>query len=188
MTVYVALLRGINLGARNKVPMAGLSDVFASVGLDDVTTYVQSGNVVFGSRDAKTGDLAETLEQRIADELGVRAAVLLRTLPQLRRVVDGNPFLGDEEEPTKLLAVFLDRAPTAEATRKLDPARSPPDRFSVQGSEIYLHVPNGFGRSKLTLDYFERGLGVKGTARNWRTVTKLLELAEARGERLRGDD
>ena len=105
-------------------------------------------------------------------------AVLLRTLADLQKVTARNPFAGDESDPTRLLVVFLDRAPDAPAASQLDRDRSPPDRFALRDREIYLHVPNGFGRSKLTLDYFERRLGVTGTVRNWRTVTKILALAE----------
>ncbi len=180
MATFAALLRGINLGARNKVAMAELKELCASLGLEDVATYVQSGNVVFRSSGGKADDIAASLERRIAKDLGVNAAVLLRTPAELRKIADANPFLADETDPTRLLVVFLDRAPAAKTRSQLDPDRSPPDRFALRGREIYLHVPNGFGRSKLTLDYFERRLGVKGTARNWRTVEKLLALLEER--------
>ena len=175
MDTYAALLRGINLGARNKVSMADLKAVLTSRGFEEVVTYVQSGNVVLRSPPGEADDIAGAIEHAIADTFGFSVTVVLRTPGELQEIADGNPF-ADESDPTKLLVVFLARAPAASATARLDPDRSPPDRFSVRGREIYLHVPNGFGRSKLTLDYFERRLSVNGTVRNWRTLTKLLEL------------
>ncbi len=178
MGTYAALLRGINLAGRNKISMAELKALLVSLGFEDVVTYVQSGNVVFRSRAGKADDVSATIERAIATELGVNAAVMLRTPAQLRKVAVGNPFVDDESDPTRLLVVFLDRSADRTAQAQLDPERSPPDRFAVRGREIYLHVPNGFGRSKLTVDYFERRLGRKGTARNWKTVTKLVALLD----------
>jgi uncharacterized protein (DUF1697 family) len=172
---YAALLRAVNLGSRNRVPMAELRERLTALGLDDVATHLQSGNVVFRtSRGAK--DVAAAIEQEIADAFGVRSTVILRTAAQLKKVAGSNPFAGDEPDPKKLLVVFLEAAPGAKATAKLDPDRSPGDRFSVKRRELYLHLPNGFGRSKLTIDYLEKTLGTKGTGRNWATVTRLVEL------------
>ena len=156
--------------------MPKLREVLGGLGFEDVTTYVQSGNVVFRTRARKAEDLSRAIEKAVADEFGVAASVLLRTSRELERVFARNPF-PDESDPTRLLVVFLERAPARGAASRLDPERSPPDRFALHGREIYLHAPNGFGRSKLTLDYFERRLGGKGTVRNWRTVTELLSLA-----------
>jgi uncharacterized protein (DUF1697 family) len=178
MGTYAALLRAVNVGGRNRVPMAELRTLLTQLGLEDVTTYVQSGNVVFRSRSGSASTLAAEIEKQIAGAFGVRATVLLRTPAQLRKIAGANPFLAEESDPLRLHVAFLDAAPAAKAKAQLDPQRSPPDRFSVRGSEIYLHLPNGAGRSKLTIDYFERRLGVRGTARNWKTVTKLLELVE----------
>ena len=175
VAVYVALLRGVNLGARNKVSMRELEALLGSLGFEDVVTYVQSGNVVFSSQLGTPDEISATIERAIAKDLGVETTAVLRSAAELRQVTDRNPFVADESDLTKLLVVFLDRVP-ADAERQLDPDRSRPDRFALDGQHIYLHVPNGFGRSKLTLDYFERRLGAKGTVRNWRTVTKLLAL------------
>ena len=175
MAAYAALLRAVNLAGRNRVPMAELRERLTALGLDDVATHLQSGNVVFRtSRSAK--DVAAAIEKEIADAFDVRSAVILRTAAQLKRVAGANPFLRDESDPKKLLVVFLDGAPGAKAAKKLDPERSPGDRFALKGSELYLHLPNGFGRSKLTIDYLEKTLGTKGTGRNWATVTRLVEL------------
>jgi uncharacterized protein (DUF1697 family) len=176
---YVALLRGVNLGAHNKMPMAALRSLVESLGHDDVRTYIQSGNVVFRSA-AKRGALAGGLETAIAGEFGVKAAVVLRTERELDKAIAGNPFLAAGADEKTLHVVFLGSAPTKASVNKLDPGRSPPDEFAVGRAEVYLHCPNGFGRSKLSVDWFERILGGPATIRNWRTVTKLAELCKGK--------
>jgi uncharacterized protein (DUF1697 family) len=172
---YVALLRGINLGARNKVSMSDLRALFESLGAEDVETYVQSGNVVFRSGD-DPATLTDAIQKRISRDLGLSVTVLVRTRQQLAKVFTGNPFANDNGEPTNLHVTFLAAKPDAARVRKLDPKRAEPDEFRVVGQEIYLHCPNGYGKSKLTNAYFEKQLGVAATTRNWKTVTKLTEL------------
>jgi uncharacterized protein (DUF1697 family) len=179
VNTFVALLRGINVGGRTMVSMPELRSLFESLGHADVSTYVQSGNVVFRSSTGDGKALAAELEERIRSAFDVSPAVLLRTPEELAEVAAANPFLERESDFLKLHVVFLSAAPAADAVEELDPNRSPPDEFSVLGREIYLHLPNGAGRSKLTIDYFEKRLGVRATARNWKTVTKLLELTSA---------
>jgi len=173
---YVALLRGINVGGRTKIAMADLRKLFAALGAEDVATYVQSGNVVFKS-GAPAPALAQSIEGRIAEELGLRVTVVVRTAADLAKIVSANPFGDRGAEPTKLHVVFLAEKPAAARVRALDATRGEPDEFRVVGREIYLHYPNGSGRSKVTNAWFEKELGVRGTARNWRTVTTLAELA-----------
>ena len=172
---YVALLRGINLGARNKVSMAELRELVEGLGADDVTTYVQSGNVVFRS-GTPTATLAGDLEAAIRRRLGLDVRVLLRTKSDLGKTVSGNPF-ADAADASKLHVTFLAATPVRARVRKLDPSLSPPDEFRVAGRQVYLHCPNGYGRSKLSNAYFEQQLGVAATTRNWRTVTALADLA-----------
>jgi uncharacterized protein (DUF1697 family) len=166
----VALLRGVNVGGKAKVPMAELKQELKDLGLEDVVTYIQSGNVVF--RTTKK-DAAAAIEKRIKLNHGLNVTVITRTLPELRRIAKGNPF--PKADTARLHVVFLAGRPKAGAT--LDPDRSPADEFRVKGREVYLHLPNGAGRTKLTLDYLERRLGVRGTQRNWNTLLKLIELA-----------
>ncbi len=174
---YVALLRGINVGGKNAaVPMSELRSLLDSLGHVDVVTYIQSGNAVFGSPRPAT-EVAAELEERIEQAFGIGVAVLLRTPAELARVVANNPFLTPDADVSKLYVAFLADEPAAAAVSGLDPERSPPDELAVRGREVYLRLPNGAGRTKLTIDYFERRLGTRATARNWRTVTKLLELA-----------
>ncbi len=175
---YVALLRGINLGARNKISMADLRELFGRLDADDVTTYVQSGNVVFKSR-AERGELVRAIEQRIARDVGLEIIVLLRTSAELAKVVADNPFAKSQSDPVKLHVTFLAETPAPARVRALDPKVFEPDEFHIAGSDIYLHTPNGYGKSKLSNAYFERQLGVAGTSRNWKTVTTLAALARA---------
>jgi uncharacterized protein (DUF1697 family) len=178
MGTFVALLRGINVGGRSLIRMPELKSLLATMGFEDVSTYIQSGNVVFSSASDDRQKLAAELEKRIAAAFEVSPTVLLRTPAELAGIAASNPFLSRESDLSKLHVVFLSAPPSANAVGQLDPARSPPDEFSVHGREIYLHLPNGAGRSKLTIDYFEKRLGVRGTARNWKTLTKLVELTQ----------
>jgi uncharacterized protein (DUF1697 family) len=172
---FAALLRGINVGGKVKIPMADLRATLSSLGLEEVVTYIQSGNAVFR---APTGDekaVAADVERAIHKAFGHDVAVLLRTHEDLLEVERGTPY-PVEGAKHSLHVVFLDEAPAKTAVAGLDPERSPGDEFAVRGREIYLSLPNGLGRSKLTIDWFERGLGVRATARNWNTLRKLIEL------------
>jgi uncharacterized protein (DUF1697 family) len=170
----VALLRGVNVGGKARVPMGALRELVEGVGLADVQTYVQSGNIVFSSPRRDAESLAPSLEKEIAAAFGVQTKVLVRSARQLAALE--HPFLDDEKELGRLHVLFLRDRPADTAVRRLDPERSPPDRFEVKAREVFVHYPGGAGRSKLTTDYFERVLGTVGTARNWKTVLKLREL------------
>jgi uncharacterized protein (DUF1697 family) len=172
---YAALLRGINVGGKNTLPMGELRTVCHELGHLDVVTYLQSGNVVFAS-GADPGTIVTGMEGSISERFGLKVRVLLRTHAELVSVEAGSPF--DQDDPTKLHVLFLRARPTAAALATLDRERSPGDEFHAAGRELYLHLPNGSGRTKLTLDYFERQLGVTGTARNWNTLVKLVELTK----------
>jgi uncharacterized protein (DUF1697 family) len=169
-TTFAALLRGVNVGGRGKVSMPELVKAFESLGHSDVRSYIQSGNVVFGSTVADARRVSAALERAIAERFGLETTVLLRTNGELEAIAAGSPF--DEA----VHVVFLDGEPTRAAVAALDPDRSPGDRFEVAGREVYLSLAHGAGRTKLTLDWLERRLGVAGTQRNWNTVLKLVEL------------
>ena len=173
MTDYLALLRGINVGGRNRVPMNELKAAMEASDFRNVATYLQSGNVLFESPRDDRRALAEQLQTLIKEHFDTTTPVVLRTLDELERTVSRNPFLDDEDDPKLLHVLFLDGAPDEEDIEKLDPERSPGDRFAVDGHDVFVHYPHGSGRSKLTLDYVERVLGVTATGRNWNTVTRL---------------
>ena len=177
---HVALLRAINLGRRNKVSMADLRTLFATLGAEDVTTHLQSGNVVFASGGASLAELTQTIEEAIRREFGLDVTVVVRTGAEFGRISSGNPFAERGAEPAQLHVTFLAGKPDGARVRAVQRERTEPDEFRIAGREVYLHCPNGYGKTKLTNAYFEKRLGVAATTRNWNTVTKLAELAARR--------
>jgi len=177
---YVALLRAVNVGGKNRLPMAELRAALSACGLERVSTVLQSGNVLFRSAESERV-LAEQVGDAIEEAFGLRVDIVIRSAAELASVAGRNPFLAadDERDPATLHVAFLSERPAAAAVARLDPDRSPADAFAVRGREVYLSYPNGSGRSRLTLDYLERQLGSMGTARNWRTVQRLVELLDA---------
>ena len=175
---YVALLRGINVGGRNKLPMADLRGIFAEAGCAAVQTYIQSGHVVFEASKDLAERVPEFVTQSIRRQFGFETAVVVRSGEELRQVADSNPF-ETSGDPRLLHVAFLQDAPGAEAVARLDPDRSPPDALAVRGRNVYLHYPNGVARSKLTNEYLAAQLQTVSTMRNWRTVLTLLEMAES---------
>jgi uncharacterized protein (DUF1697 family) len=175
----VALLRAVNLPGHGKVSMARLGDIAVDLGLGEPRTYLQSGNLVFSAPRSRRSGIGGELEDAIAGEFGHGVRVVLRDRDQMARIATRNPYLDSETEPKLLHVVFLAATPAVGAAEALDPDRSPGDEFTVDGTEIYVRYPNGSGRSKLTLDWFERGLGAVGTARNWNTVVNLLAMMDA---------
>jgi uncharacterized protein (DUF1697 family) len=157
--------------------MKDLASLFVDAGCGSVATYIQSGNVVFRARAPLARRIPDLIRAAIEDRFGLEVPVLTRTAQELRKVVAGNPFLRGGVDASALHVVFLADPPSASALKSLDPDRSPPDCFQVRGREIYLHCPNGFGRSKLSNAYFDSKLCTTSTVRNWRTVQTLLELA-----------
>jgi uncharacterized protein (DUF1697 family) len=177
--VHVALLRGINVGGKNMLPMKDLVGMFEAAGCGDVQSYVQSGNVVFRADPALARSLSGRIAADIADRFGHRVPVILRTEREIRDVKDENPLLAAGADPGTLHVGFLADLPTAAGAASLDPERSPPDTFVVQGREIYLCCPEGLARTKLSNAYFDTKLGTTSTVRNWRTVLELARMAAA---------
>ena len=173
---HIALLRGINVSGKNMLPMPELTKIFATAGCGDVKTYIQSGNVVFCARDGVVDKLAGLITQQIEERFGCKVPLVLRTAAELGEVVRSNPFLKAGAAEESLHVYFLAGMPTAGDVAGLDAGRSAPDAFAVIGREIYLQLPNGMGRTKLTNAYFDSKLKTVSTARNWRTVSKLLEM------------
>ena len=171
---YVALLRGVNVGGKNKLPMKDLAALFAAAACTEVETYIQSGNVVFEAPRGAESRLPALLGRELDRRFGLKVPVVMRTAAELRDVVVGCPVTGHELE--HLHVAFLADRPDARRVATLDPERSPPDTFRVRGREIYLHLPNGVARTRLTNAYLDATLATTSTLRNWRTVQKLLEL------------
>jgi uncharacterized protein (DUF1697 family) len=191
MASHVALLRGINVGGKNKVAMADLREVVADLGHADVSTYIQSGNVLFSPDpgDADTSALAAAMAAAMAaaitDRLGVSAPVVVLSRDELAAAIAANPFPA-EPDPRRVHAVLLSGAPAAEAAGKIDAAlerstaKGARDELAIVGRTLYLHTPDGFGNSELAAAVLRivtsPRAGVTGTARNWVTMLKLLDL------------
>jgi len=173
----IVLLRGVNVGGRNKLAMPVLRDALRAAGMENVVTYVQSGNVVLDSA-AKPDALALACVDVIADCFGLNVGVVVRTRAQLAKIVERNP-LGDVAEQDKLYQVtFCSKKPAKSALAKVAERAVEGERLLAHGREIYAWFPHGVGRSKLAAQLGRQDLGVLTTARNWTTVTKLLALAE----------
>jgi uncharacterized protein (DUF1697 family) len=171
MATHVALLRAVNLGGTNKVSMPDLRRLVESLGFTGVTTFIQSGNVLFTSRRRVAPG---TIEDAISRELGMDVPVMVRTAAELGRIIEANPF--PRADTSKLHVGFMADAPTPAALAGLDHDRFLPEEFAFVGTELYLHLPNGMGRTKLP-GYLDRAIKIPTTIRNWNTVSKLLELA-----------
>jgi uncharacterized protein (DUF1697 family) len=170
--MHLALLRGINVGGKAILPMKDLAAIFAAAGATAVQTYLQSGNVVFDAADPEAVAARVTVE--IAARFAYPGRVVLRSAAELAAAYRSNPFDG---APIETLPVyFLADEPTPEAVQSLDPNRSPGDTFVVRGRDIFLHLSNGMARTKLTNAYFDSKLQTVSTARNWKTVAKLVEM------------
>lgn len=183
MSTFVLLLRGVNVGGQNKLPMATLRHELSSAGYGNVRTYLQSGNAVIDlpapGKPRTPAEVADEVEALIESRFAFSVPVLVRSASQMAAVATRHPFGDRASEPNRQLHVaFLHQKPTKTAVAKLDPHRADPEELLVDGSEIYMWCPTGLGRSKL-LTGAERTLGVEMTVRNWRTVTALADMAGA---------
>jgi uncharacterized protein (DUF1697 family) len=178
MPSRIVLLRGINLGSTNRVAMPALREALADAGFDDVRTYLQSGNVVLSSR-AAPATVARKCKAVIAEHFGLDIDVVVRTRDELAEVVRRNPLGDVAKDPKRYQVSFLSAKPAAKVVRKLEELAADGERLVASGRELYAWHPKGVARSKLWAALAGRGLGVTATARNWTTVTKLLELTDA---------
>jgi uncharacterized protein (DUF1697 family) len=177
-STYVALLRGINVGGKNKLPMKELVELFGEAGCVQVRHYIQSGNVIFSATPALAAKVPKVIAAQITKRFGFSAPVQVRSETELRQVIGQNPFSQQGIAEDALHVMFLADKPNSASVEKLDPDRSPPDQFLVQGQEIYLYLPEGVADTKLTNAYFDAKLSTVSTGRNWKTVKKLLELMQ----------
>ena len=176
----VAMLRSVNLPNHQKVNMQALKTLCTSLGLRDVQTYIQSGNLVFRDAEEDPDALAQRIEQAMEASFGFRPVVIVRTASELRKVIANNPFRGRKEvEPSKLLVVFIKSAPTKQARDKLLAIPCEPEELRIHGCEVYIYYPDGMARPKIPLIRMEKALQSSSTGRNWNTVNKLLAMAEA---------
>jgi uncharacterized protein (DUF1697 family) len=158
--------------------MKTLEKMFSDAGCDGVRSYIQSGNVLFRANKTLAGKLSNHIKAQILESFGFRIPVILRSAEQMAETVNGNPFVNDEAMTDMLHVMFLANQPSQERIAALDHDRFLPDEFVVRGAEIYLRLPTGVARSKLTNAYFDSKLTTVSTSRNWRTVNKLLEMMQ----------
>ncbi len=178
MTVVISMLRGVNVGGHNQIKMEALRDLYGTLGLRDVQTHVQSGNVVFRTDAKNIAPLARRIEDAIERKFGFRPSVILRTPSDLRDVIARNPFAKRQGiDASKLLVTFLSTTPSSEVRDEVLRVKTSGEEVRADGREVYIYFPDGMGRSKVW-PAIEKALKKSGTGRNWNTVTKLLEIAE----------
>jgi len=179
MPVILCMLRGVNLGGHNRVKMDDLKALCKSLKLCEPQTYVQSGNVIFKTDERDLAKLTKKLEAAIHKKFGFQSDVILRSTKELRDVVTRNPFAKRRDiHPGKLLVTFFSGDPGEEARKQVRAIKCDPEELFIEGREAYIYFPNGAGRSKLNWAVIPKTLKVQGTARNWNSVTKMLEIAE----------
>jgi len=178
MPTYIALLRGINVGPHKRTKMEKLRSACEGLGFENVTTYIQSGNIVFRAAKLSDAALAKKLGDCIARDFGFPAAVITRTQEEMGEIIANNPLLKEKNiEQSKLHVVFLSGKPTPESLHKLQALTVAPDRVRNLDREIYFYFPNGVSRSSLWKHPLDKVLTVTSTMRNWNTVNKLYEMA-----------
>ena len=180
MRTYIALFRGINVGGNNRLPMKDLVAALENLGCQDVATYIQSGNAVFRSEEADGSLLSERIRAAIGEIHGFEPRVLVLGSEEMKRMVRSNPFPEAESEPRTLHVYFLAAEPERPDLDALEEIKGDRERFVLSESVFYLHAPDGIGRSSLAANA-EKLLGVPTTARNWRTVRKVVEMTDQRG-------
>lgn len=178
-TRYVALLRGINVGRGNRLPMAALRELLDGMGATAVRTHLQSGNALFDHDPVGPERLAEELRDRIAGALGLTVPCIVLEASALRGVIQRNPYDMAVIDPARFLVTFLSGPVDAGRLKDLDPAAFAPDDFRAGEREIYVHCPEGIRKTRLSQALWEKRLGLIATARNWNTVTRLAALADA---------
>ena len=178
MKPFIALFRGINVGGNNLLPMKDLKKILESLGCSEVTTYIQSGNALFRHPAKTSADLSREIAMAIEKRCGFRPELLILRPHELSKIVDANPFSEADLNPSSLHVTFLASKPEKPELKLLDSIKRDSERFLLRGKAFYLHAPDGIGRSKLAART-ERALGVAGTSRNMRTISKIMEIAKS---------
>ena len=179
----ITMLRGVNMTGHNTIKMTRLADMFRQLGYTDAETYIQSGNIVFTCHNGDIDDVSSGIRKSVLSEFNLNIAVIIRTLDEMKKIISANPFMEEPDfDPSKMAVLFLEFRPSEEQILKVAGIDYPPDKFRINGSEIYIYCPDGFGKTKLYTNFFEAKMKVTGTARNWRTLNKLIEMAEKKNK------
>ncbi len=181
MQTYVSMVRGINVGGK-KVKMNDLKELYKSLDFHDVKSYIQSGNIIFRTKNTKPSVLIDIIENKIDKVLDLDVKVLIRTKKELKNIINGNPFRN--EDINYLYVIFLSDIPSKKLIKDLNinfdfNKKNESDKFCISEKEIYLYLPNGYGRTRFNNNFFEKKLGISATTRNFRTVNKLFYIAES---------
>lgn len=176
MEKYICLLRGINVGGKRKIKMADLRSELSKIELENIKTYIQSGNIYFESKETDYRKLEIQITDLILDKFGHEVPVMVRQSKELKAIYENNPYLSEEKDLRMIHVAFLSEAPTTEAIEDLDINKFTPDKCQLFERAIYIHYPNGSYHSKLSGTFLEKKLKQKITARNWKTVIKLVEM------------
>lgn len=177
MPIYISMLRGINVGANKRIKMERLRTSFQALGFDQVSTYIQSGNVIFKSAKIAQSALSRRIEERLLADFGFSVSVILRTSDEMAKAIQNNPFFKNPGiDPQKLHLAFLSDTPSAAALRKLATSIAAPDQFHYSGKEVYLYLPNGVSGGSLMKTSLDRILSLPTTTRNWRTVNAVHQI------------
>jgi uncharacterized protein (DUF1697 family) len=177
--IYVALLRGINVGSKKRIKMDDLIKIFESMGFKNIKTYLQSGNVIFEDESIDTVKITRDIERKINQAFGFSVNVIIRTDDEFKSIINNNPFIKNQDiEIDKLHVTFLKKLPDKNDVHNLDVNKDENEKFKVIDREIYLYLPNGYGGTKLTNNMFEKKLKTTATTRNWKTTNKLFEISK----------
>jgi uncharacterized protein (DUF1697 family) len=178
MKTFLSLLRGINVSGQKKIHMTELKILYEDLNFKNVITYIQSGNVIF--RSTNGNNLSKKIEQKIFEKYNFNVPVIIRTTDEMQSIIDGNPFLIEKDiDLSKLHVVYLSENPSHKNSDKIKKSNGEPDTFYISGKEIYLYCPNGYGRTKLTNNFFENKFKVNATTRNWKTTNELLKMIKS---------
>ena len=179
MNHYISLLRGINVRGQRRIRMEELRALYESLNFNNVRTYLQSGNVIFDSHKSSISGLTNTIETAIEQTFGFSVTTLIRTKKEFYNLIESNPFLDEcNGDITKLHVTFLSDTPSSSSVIEIKEVDYGSDQLFISGKEIHLYCPNGYGRTKLSNNFFERKLGMSATTRNWKTVTTLFDLSD----------
>lgn len=179
MPIFVSMLRGVNVGPHHRIKMEDLRRLYASLKFENPRTFIQSGNVIFHTKERNSTKLARQIQDALEAKFGFRPEVILRTLEEMKNALAANPFAKRKDvEPAKLLVTFLSAAPGPEAQSTLDSLKHHPEELHLIGRELYIYFPDGAGKTKLPWSQVERLLKVTGTARNLNSVEKMIAMAD----------
>ncbi|MCK9403428.1 MAG: DUF1697 domain-containing protein [Chitinophagaceae bacterium] len=179
MTTYISIVRGINVSGQKLIKMDALRKSYENLGFHDVTTYVQSGNVIFAGNDIELNNLEQKISRQIEKDFGFEVPVIVLTIDKLKQVIDNNPFLKDpNKDQTFLHVTFLSSKPEHYDHKTIEDKKQNGEEIFFSDNAVYLYCPNGYGRTKLTNNFLEAKLKVGATTRNWKTTNELLKIAK----------